>query len=145
MEITPLQLRSRLLNRYPNAHIEIFDSAYDVWKPGSAATVYNQFILQMRLVGLTLWLRNKLDCDKWAWLLRAYVIVRNALSANEHARAIGLICYCIDGDKRKPHAVNAIAVQDGEGFQIVELEPQPKGGLYNLSEKEKATVWFAQF
>ena len=143
--VISFQLRESLRRRYPNAHVELMDASVDAWEPGKLLPVYKQFVWQMRLIGLTYWLRDKLDCDDWAWLFRAYVIVRNALGRGDNARAIGLICYLQEGDPSQPHSVNAAIIADGQGYRITEIEPQPNGGLYTLTRQEMDSVWFALF
>ncbi|MDQ8206234.1 hypothetical protein QEH52_01840 [Coraliomargarita sp. SDUM461003] len=145
MQITNTELTVSLMRRYPNARRQIFDAEFDAWEPGALSSIYSQFIWQMRLLGLTIWLRNKLDCDKWAWLLKAYVILRNALSSNTNMRAIGLICYMIDGDPKRPHCIISAAIREGDSYRITELEPQPRGGLLTLTTAELATVWFVAY
>jgi hypothetical protein len=139
------QLHHSLSRRYPQADIQILDRELDSWEPGQVDAVYRQFIWQMRLIGLILWLRNKLDCDKWAWLLRAYVIVRNALGKGRNMKALGLVCYLRGGDPDDPHAVCAAIERAGAGYRITEIEPQPDGGRFELTLAERETVWLAIF
>ena len=145
MKINNKQFYSSLRSRYQSAKVYLFDAEYTATDRSVIDKAYSQFIWQMRLVGLTMWLANKLDCDKWAWLFKAYVTVRNALSKRSNALPVGIICYHVGADKSRPHCINAYAHTDGEEFSIVELEPQPKSGTKELTEEERKTVWLAVF
>ena len=94
-------------------------------------------------MGLTSWLSEKLDCDDWARLFIAYVIIRNALSKNKVSKALGLLCYKIDGGEY--HAINTAAVRHGSGTRMVEIEPQPRGGVKEITETERESAWFVSY
>tara|TARA_R110000765_G_scaffold7963_4_gene26110 strand:+ start:116790 stop:117227 length:438 start_codon:yes stop_codon:yes gene_type:complete len=132
-------------SRYRNAQIYLFDAQYTLTDRKLIEKAYSQYIWQMRLLGLTLWLSDKLDCDKWAWLFKGYVTLRNALSKRKHAIPVGIICYMVNGDKKKPHCINVFAHETKDGHKIMELEPQPKNGVKELTQKEKDSVWLAVF
>lgn len=141
MTITAATLQRMLKARYPNADIELLDLEYELPEAALIERAHGQFIFQMRVVGLVRWLKNKLDCDKWSWLFKAYIIVRNALSSRKHAQPVGLICYCIAGDKNRPHAINNFAYVAGPGKRIGEIEPLPGGGRMDLTQEERLSVW----
>jgi len=145
MTIVGRQLRDRLHWRYKAAREYTFDNEYEVVDKELIAKAYSQFIWQMKLLGLTRWLKNKLDCDKWAWLFKAYVTARNALSKRKHAIPVGILCYYVDGDREKPHMINTFMCYEDEKFKLMELEPQPGGGIKELTQKERDTAWLAAF
>jgi hypothetical protein len=97
----------------------------------------------MKVIGCGRWLANKLDCDKWAWLYKAYIIIRNALSNRPNAIPIGLVCYLQNGDKDLAHAINNAIWTKGNvgGFQLGEIEPQPNAGILKLTKAERESVW----
>jgi len=133
-------------SRYRNAQIYMLDAEYTLTTRSVIEKAYSQFIFKMRVIGLSLWLSNKLDCDKWAWLFKAYVTVRNALSKRSNALAVGIICYHVGGDKAKPHCINVYShIMANGGFKTVELEPQPKNGTKELTKVERDSVWLAIF
>lgn len=131
--------------RYRKAKVHILDPEFTLTSQSVIASAYGQFVWQMKLLGLTMWLSNKLDCDKWSWLFKAYITVRNALSRRKNAIPVGILCYNIDGDENYPHCINACIFMEGESWMIRELEPQPKGGLKDLTQEERDSAWLAVF
>jgi len=143
--ITSNDLFFMLRERYPNIRGDIDDAEYDVLTEAQAKEIYNSFQRSMWKVKLTQWLKNKLDCDKWAKLLIAHVIVRNALSGAKNAKAIGLLRYRIGGDANKGHAINVCVIDNGSAVELRELEPQPRNGLTKLSQVEQESAWSYDF
>jgi len=136
----------KMLNfRYKSAKDYIFDKEYSITNSKLIDKAYSQFIWQMRLLGLTKWTKNKLDCDKWAWLFKAYLTVRNALSKRLHGLPIGILCYYIDGDRTRPHMINLYFHFTDGLLAISELEPQPNNGSKQLTQKERDSAWLVAF
>ncbi len=145
MTITHRLLRDSSHWRYKAAREYTFDTEYELVDKELIAKAYSQFIWQMKLLGLTRWLKNKLDCDKWAWLFKAYITVRNALSKRKHGIPVGILCYYVDGDRTKPHMINTFMCHEDGKFKLLELEPQPGGGIKELTQKERDTAWLVAF
>ena len=124
---------------YPNAEIQLLDAAYRVPERTALKPMYDKFIASMWKVRLYDWVKNKLDCDKWARLFTAHVIIRNALSDFDYAMALGQLCYKIDDGGY--HMINAAIVRDGDDMKIQEIEPQPKNGLVTLTQTERESAW----
>lgn len=138
---TSLSIWNSLHARYPNAKIFLLDKDYDVPSKGEIDNLYRKFQNKMRATRLTAWVKNKGDCDKWAWLFKAFVTVRNWLSPNKNALPVGFICYNIGGDKRRGHAINMYLEIDGDKRYVRELEPQPGYGTKQLTTSERKSVW----
>ena len=102
---------------------------------------YDKFQRSLWAHRLTRWISNKFDCDDYAWSFRASCVIGNALSRNAHANPVGLICYLQDGDMSRSHAINNAVVSTDAGSEVVEIEPQPKSGIVNLSEVEIQSVY----
>ena len=145
--ISKTDLRELLALRYRNARIYTLDRDYSVIDYKLIDRAYRQFIWQMKLVGLHRWVAEKLDCDKWAWLFKAYVTIRNALSKREFAISIGTLCYHINVDRSKGHMINSYLHYDKEcgKFFIREIEPQPNNGVVNLTPKELDSAWLVVY
>jgi hypothetical protein len=105
-------------------------------------TAYNKYQKSLWRFNMFKWLRNKWDCDKFAWAFKASVSVGNALSKNNNAQPVGFICYLIDGEYGRGHAINNAVIEDGDGGSVIcEIEPQPKSGIKELTETERKSVW----
>lgn len=139
-------IHTLLRERYPNAEVVYLDSQYNIPKRRLAQKAYSGFQSKMWAVGLIKWTKNKLDCDDWSILFKAYCIVRNALSRSPHAIPVGRLMYNIGGDPMRPHAINfCLCVHDnGKPITIHEIEPQPRKGLTTLTKAERDTAWFAE-
>ena len=133
--------------RYPNARIYVLDDRYEVPTKPMLRKAHKNFNKGLWKYGILKWLKNKFDCDKFAWSFKSYVNLGNALSKNNNAQAVGFITYCIDGDKSRPHAINNSVWRSGmdDAFQFTEIEPQRSGGLITLTKKERDTVWLVIF
>ena len=145
MMVSARQLRDKLHWQYKSAREYTFDADYSVVDASIIEKAYGQFIWQMRLLGLTRWLKNKLDCDKWAWLFKAYIIARNALSKRKNAIPVGILCYYINADRKRPHMINVYLHWNGRNLTLTELEPQPGGGPKQLTQAERDTAWLVAF
>jgi hypothetical protein len=145
--ISMTDLRELLSLRYRNARIYTLDRQYSIVGHKLIHKAYNQYVWQMRLIGLHRWVAHKMDCDKWSWLFKAYVIIRNALSKREFAIPIGTLCYHINGDRSKPHMINSYLHYDvdRDRLTIREIEPQPDNGEVNLTPKERETAWLVVY
>ncbi len=138
---TALSIRNSLYARYPNAKVFLLDEHYDVPPRGEIEKLYKKFQNKMRATRLTAWVKNKGDCDKWAWLFKAFVTVRNWLSPNKNALPVGFICYNIGGKERQGHAINMYLETKGDTRYVRELEPQPGHGTKELTRSERKSVW----
>lgn len=134
-------LRLGLRERYPNAKIYVLDPGYSITDKDTIADAYSSFIFEMRSAGLPEYISNKLDCDKWALLFKAYVTATNAMTDRDYALPVGMLLYLVDGDTRKPHCINVFVYDTGKGFGILELEPQPNGGIGSLTVQERRSAW----
>jgi hypothetical protein len=141
MRITGAEVKRILQHRYPNAQIHVLDAAYDVPSRVEVERYYNKFLNRMAFARLTAWIKNVGDCDKWSWVLKAYVTLANWLRRDKNADPFGLLCYCVDGDKEKGHAINTAIWRHHGGTIIRELEPQPDGGIKSLTLKERESAW----
>ena len=146
-EVTAAELWHMVNQRYPNIKdIELTDAAWETFDDKLLNKVYDSFQSSMWRVKLTQWLKNKLDCDKWALLFVAHVIIRNALGKDDKARALGRLSYHINGDEKRAHMINVAVVDDGEGgLYLQEVEPQPKQGQISLNKAERDSVWRVSF
>ena len=145
--ITKHDIRALLALRYRNARIYTLDRDYSLVDCKLIDKADSQFTWQMRLVGLHRWVAEKLDCDKWAWLFKAYVTIRNALSKREFAIPIGILCYHVNGDRSKGHMINSYLHYDERcgKMSIQEIEPQPNNGAVNLTPKERDSAWLVVY
>ena len=134
-------LRMGLRHRYPNAVIHVLDSGYSITDKETIADAYSSFIFEMRSAGLSEYIPNKLDCDKWALLFKAYVTAINAMTDRDYALPVGMLMYLVNGDPRKPHCINVFVYDTGEGFGMLELEPQPNNGIGSLTIMERRSAW----
>lgn len=142
MNVTASELRLALGSRYPGARLFLLDATYVVPKRSLLEDAYNSFMSWMWGMNLVKWVSNKLDCDKWAWLFKAHVTIRNALGSKADALPVGLLCYSINGDPTQGHAINCAVYADAAGNLVVtEIEPQPRNGLTELNTIERTTVW----
>jgi len=145
-EITSNELWRLIKATYPNVRdIELTDTAWETFDDSLLSNVYNSFQRSMWRVKLTQWMKNKLDCDKWALLLVAHVIIRNALGKDDKARALGRLSYHIGADPKKAHMINVAVMDRGDYFELQEVEPQPKQGKVKLTDAERATAWRVSF
>lgn len=141
------QVTDLLRARYPgvsSAATLVADADYTPMPLNMAGKAYGRFILWTKALGLFRWLREKLDCDDWAWLFKAYVIIANALSKRDTAVPVFVIWYYARTHVQGPHAVNCLIVEREAGHaEVVELEPQPGqyGGLIDLTQQERGGVW----
>lgn len=147
MTISSRKLRLLAMQRYPNARVYCLDKEYDIPTKRLIEKSYKGFQRWMWAMGFVKWIARKLDCDKWAWLYKAYCIIRHALSKKANALPIGFLCYNIDAETGNGHAINSpgFIAYDGAAFAIKELEPQPKGGIKTITEEERDTAWIIVF
>jgi len=127
--------------RYPNADIFVLDETYELPTRDVIQAAYNKFQRGLWTYKLTKWLRNKWDCDSFAWSFKASCTVGNALSKNTHAAPIGFICYFVDGNQSKGHAINNAVWGDSQLSVVCEIEPQPEGGIVELTKEERDSAW----
>ena len=140
-KITAKQLHVLIKHHYPNADISIWDNQYETLTYKEARILYSQFQRAMWKIKLRQWVKNKLDCDKWARLFTAHVIVKNAISKRRNARAFGQIAYRINGEPKRGHMINFCVVWTGKRYEIQEIEPQPRKGFTKLKLKEASSAW----
>jgi len=145
MNLDNKRMRKMLNFRYKGARDYIFDKEYVLTDSKLINKAYSQFVWQMKVLGLYKWTKNKMDCDKWAWVFKAYVTLRNALSKRTHALPVGILCYYIDGDRTRPHMINTYFHYTDGVLKISELEPQPNNGSKQLTEKERDSAWLTAF
>lgn len=127
--------------RYPNADLYVLDDEYEVPTRGMLETAYKKFTRSLWKYGVGKWLRNKWDCEDFAWAFKASVSVGNALSKNNNAQPVGLLCYFEGGDETRGHAINTAIWGDDNYRFIEEIEPQPKNGLKKLTKAERESAW----
>ena len=145
MELDTQRMRKMLNFRYKCARDYVFDKEYSLTNEKLIKKSYGQFVWQMKLIGLYGWTKNKMDCDKWAWVFKAYLTLRNALSKRKNALPVGILCYYIDGDRSRPHMINTYFHYTDGKLAISELEPQPNNGAKQLTEKERDSAWLTAF
>ena len=141
MDISGQIVRHAMSYRYPNADIFILDDEYELPTEKMVQTAYDKYQKSLWRYNIFKWLRNKWDCDKFAWAFKASVTIGNALSNNNNAQPVGFLCYFIDGDRSRGHAINNTIYQHEDGSIIREIEPQPKGGIKDLTKKERDSAW----
>lgn len=144
--ITNKQLRAALAAEFPSAKKFILDGEYDLLPEEVYKKAYLKFVFRMQMRNLFKWLKNKLDCDKWAWIFKSNLTLRNALSKRKNALPIGILCYNINGEVGRGHCINVYAhLTYGGEWMIKTLEPQPNNGNVRLTEKEKEATWLVIF
>lgn len=140
--MTNQQLRQALALRYPAAHIQLRDAEYAPVTLKDAEKLYRGFQRWMKAIllpfGAYRWVQSKGDCDKWARVFLAYVILRRWIGRSALPGAFAEILYPIDGDPEQGHSI--VCFCDPGGF-IYELEPQPENGLTNLIAREAKNCW----
>lgn len=140
-DIPASQIRIMLGKRYPNASIFILDSEYEVPTKEMLEIAYAKFQRSLWKWSVFKWLRNKWDCDKFAWAFKASVSVGNALSKNNNAQPVGFLCYFENADKARGHAINMAVYGEKKTRMICEIEPQPNNGLKSLTKAERDSAW----
>ena len=140
-DITAQSLRHSLSKRYSGAAVYVLDAEYELPTKAMIETAYSKFQKSLWKYGVFKWLQNKWDCDKFAWAFKASVSLGNALSKNNNAQPVGFLCYHIDGDVTKGHAINLAAYETKDGFIVREIEPQPRGGIKSLTQAERDSAW----
>lgn len=140
-DITAQEVYQMMKRRYPNADIFVLDGEYELPTKKMLKTAYDKFQKSLWKWNVFKWLRNKWDCDKFAWAFKASVSVGNALSWNNNAQPVGFICYFEEGDKTRSHAINNAVWSDGYYSRVQEIEPQPKHGFVELTEEERDSAW----
>ena len=141
MKIDSRTVYTMLSKRYPNADVYVLDDEYEVPTKDMLKVAYDKFQKSLWKWNLFKWVRNKFDCEDFAWCFKASVTVGNALSKNSNAQPVGFMCYFIGGEDGQGHAINNAVFSDGEYRRIREIEPQPNKGLIELTEEERESVW----
>lgn len=147
VSFTKTEVETAFRTYYPNAvSIPLFDSDYDLPTDQGrelALKLYKGFQKWMKLMRLVSWMLNKMDCDKRAWLFRAYSIAVAAVSRimiNNFPHA--MVTYDMNAVPGNGHAITALYI--GMGV-ILEIDPAPLnegGGIINLTLDEKGTANF---
>jgi hypothetical protein len=127
--------------RYPNAQVYVLDDEYELPTREMIEVAYKKFEKSLWKYNVFKWIRNKWDCDSFAWCFKAQCTVGNALSSNNNSQPIGFLCYFENGDKTRGHAINNAIFEHGEGSLIREIEPQPKNGIKSLTKEERDSAW----
>ena len=121
MDISGQIVLRSMKSRYPNADIFILDDEYELPTKEMVQTAYDKYQKSLWHYNIFKWLRNKWDCDKFAWAFKASVTIGNALSSNNNAQPVGFLCYFIDGDRSRRHAINNTIHQYEDGSIIREI------------------------
>ena len=139
MRIHPAIFIQQTLRAYfPNATWYPLDQAYATLTLAAWADAHHSFTESMWAEGLPQWLVEKGDCDDWAWLFRADVIKRNWHQSQSRVPVAFFYLHYVK-DSGVDHAINAALVRDGERLYIAPIEPQPDGGLVQLTPTERAS------
>ena len=139
MNISISQIREAFREEYPLANwVEPVDPDYQTLTSYGMEWLLQQFHNTLEERGL-FYTEGKGDCDKFAWLFRAYVIERNWVTpASVHPVPIFYGHYTTDQGVR--HAINFPIVKEGDKLTARAIEPQPGGALKRLSSRERSTV-----
>lgn len=138
MQVSSTELRTALGESFPNAVFCVLDRRYAILKSNELHKSRKKFKRYMGRLGISKWIPNKFDCDKWAWFFKAFhILLGLRRSKTKYAPAVGMLFYKINADPFSGHAVN-FGYSD-TGIQVIDLTPGAE--LKPLTEKEKASVW----
>lgn len=144
MNTTANSARQLIRTYFPNIEsVDIMDAEYEVLEPGQTQKLTKQFYWQLTAIGLGKWTKNKRDCDKAARLCVAYVIVRQALSRADNAKALGTVSYLVGGDSSRAHMVNISIERTKDGMKLITSEPEGGRGEFKMTQAERRSVWRA--
>jgi hypothetical protein len=134
------ELREIALSEYPNGEwLEPADGRYVVLTEDGWLELLSDFHAWIDSLGLT-YTADKGDCDKFAWLFRAYLIIRNWRTDGSPAAIAGLYGHYTD-DQLGRHAIVFPFIVRGGRLVIRSLEPQPGGlQIVRRSKTERETV-----
>jgi len=141
MAISAQELRNLLRHRYPNADLYVLDTEYNLPTRNKIVSFYKKFQRALKLHKLLKWVANVFDCDDFAWSFKGGVNGHVANKGYDKSFPVGFLCFFQGGDRSRGHAINCAAIRYGNGMQIVEIEPQPKAGIFELTQKERESVW----
>ena len=133
-------VRAELKRYAPNAYLENVDGKYHILLESALPRLHFKWKSYAWGRGLVNWIRNKGDCDKWAWRHRGWIIDRNlANKKSQYAIACGYIHYTTDKGGR--HAINIYLVEEKDGkVEVVAFEPQKNGGPIHLTQRERESI-----
>ena len=137
---TSFFLRGMLLKFAPNAFIANVDGKYHFMRVSSLPKLHFKWESYAWGRGFTKWIKNKADCDDWAWRHRGWIIDRNlANKKSDYAVACGYIHYTTRRGTR--HAINIYMVEDEDDkVSVVPFEPQRGGGPIDLTDEERESI-----
>lgn len=141
MTISAQELYRFLKHRYPNAAIYVLDEEYDVPERAEILSLYDKFQRALKVHKLLRWTESVWDCDDFAWNFKGGANGHRATKGHKRSLPIGFICFLQGGDPSRGHAINNAVWRDGDGSILREIEPQPKGGILELTKKERDSAW----
>lgn len=141
MKITGQEVHQIIRHRYPNASIYVLDTEYELVSRDVIDGYYAKFQRSLWKYKLTRWLANVFDCDDFAWHFKGWCGIQRRLTKKSTQLPIGFLCYHIQGNKQRAHAINNSIWSKGVGSLIREIEPQRKGGVTSLTRKERESAW----
>ncbi len=144
-QIDKLTWVTALARRYahlPATRTTFRDSRYHTVERAETVQLYRQFLSWMEAIlgpyGAYKWTWSKGDCDFWSRLFIAYVLLRNAMGHSALKPALAEIHFLTDpANPRSGHSVCSLMAADKT---LYELDPQPDGGLFDLTDEQAATV-----
>lgn len=141
MQLSSIELEAVLGGYFPKAVIYCLDRNYEIVPRKTILKSLKRFHRSVTLFGLTKWVANKMDCDKWSWLFKGFHIVKGYYTRKDYARAIGLMCFYIDGKPFSGHAINVAVVEVGGEIELLEIDAIPGKGAIELSLIERESTW----
>jgi hypothetical protein len=140
MVISSKELNAVLGAMYPNAVVYMLDREFISRDQLFYTDSLKGFRRFMTGFGITKWVAGKMDCDKWAWLFKAYVIAKAYFSKSLYASPIGFITYFIEGKPYNGHAINVAIVVRAGFLDVFEIDAEPGKGPLTLTKTERASV-----
>lgn len=140
MTISAQEVYLILKKRYPNADVFVLDLEYTVPERKEVVSLFSKFQRALKFHKLLKWVSNIFDCDNFAWNFKGTANAHRATGDAKLEIPIGFLCYFIGADKSKGHAINCAIWLNGDGSQILELEPQGEG-IKSLTKEERESAW----
>lgn len=137
-----LAIRQALGSYFPNAVVHPLDDEYALLTERAWASMHQLFSYSMLQREQPEWVKDKGDCDDWAWLFRSYIIERN-WQQSESKLPIALYYLHYTTRKGERHAINAAIVRRGDVLAVLPFEPLPNGGgpfEMTRAERESCTL-----
>lgn len=138
------EIRAAIAEYLANATWTPLDRTYVLLREAVIEELMLDFEQWLAEQGIGLYELEKGDCDDFAWLFRAFVIIRNWKQRLSNLPVCVLYGhYWLNANPTEKHAINFLPVRDDRGrIRLRPVEPQHRTGRIEMTAAERQTADF---